>query len=261
MDGKKRLLLMHLISIIVAIFLIISLTKSNSDITGYASKYPSEVKEAIKNKQEFVELPISKELSRVFWIDYVGNAHATPLGTDCGPDSSSFKKIGKGIKWLLFPVPYLIDASASGIDTATAKHAVVSSLNTWDSEEHPGGNLFIESSSPNLFINWAQIDGSGSVLAITSTTYKIRTGEIVSSTISYDSAEAWSVYSSTSCTGQGSAFDIEDIGTHEIGHALGLGHVKRPSDAALTMYPYASQGETLKRTLGTGDKLGLDSLY
>ena len=49
----------------------------------------------------------------------------------------------------------------------------------------------------------------------------------------------------------GTSFDVQNIATHEIGHALNLGHV---SDRLQSMYPTSFAGETLKRSLGNGDK-------
>ncbi len=65
---------------------------------------------------------------------------------------------------------------------------------------------------------------------------------------------------SWSSNGQLDKMDLENIATHEIGHALGMGH---PSDVCKdeTMYRYSSNGETKKRDLNFGDILGIDKLY
>lgn len=57
-----------------------------------------------------------------------------------------------------------------------------------------------------------------------------------------------------------SLMDIENIVTHELGHALGLGH---PDASCVdeTMYAYSSEGETSKRSLNDGDIQGLLELY
>ena len=47
---------------------------------------------------------------------------------------------------------------------------------------------------------------------------------------------------------------------HEFGHVAGLDHVNAPRDGCLTMYRFATSGETQKRTLGLGDRLGMDVL-
>jgi hypothetical protein len=57
----------------------------------------------------------------------------------------------------------------------------------------------------------------------------------------------------------GNVYDVANIGTHEFGHAYGLDH---PSSARFeTMYAYGYSGETLKRSLATGDVAGANSLY
>jgi hypothetical protein len=63
-----------------------------------------------------------------------------------------------------------------------------------------------------------------------------------------------------STTGATNAMDFENIATHELGHAMGLGH---PSNTCTeeTMYAFASLGETKKRDLNAGDVQGIDGLY
>jgi hypothetical protein len=63
-----------------------------------------------------------------------------------------------------------------------------------------------------------------------------------------------------STSGESGKMDFENISNHEIGHAFGMGH---PSDTCTeeTMYRYASEGETKKRDLNTGDVQGIFNLY
>jgi hypothetical protein len=57
----------------------------------------------------------------------------------------------------------------------------------------------------------------------------------------------------------GNVYDVANIGTHEFGHTYGLDH---PSSARFeTMYAYGYSGETLKRSLATGDVNGANSIY
>ncbi|MEM4282756.1 MAG: matrixin family metalloprotease [Candidatus Woesearchaeota archaeon] len=234
---------------------------TNSQSRSSLTVLPEEVRAAIAAGKDFVDIPVTPELSRAFFIDYSKAVHVTPLGTDCGPDSSSYKLMGKGLKWFVFPISYNIDPSGSGIDPFLTKQAVVNGMNSWDAEEHPTGGLFVESLPAKVSIGWNPIDGPGGALAVTSLTYMTKTKEIVSATVSFDSQESWTQYPALSCTSQGSAFDIENVAAHEIGHVIGLDHVRKFTDQALTMWPYAGPGETFKRTLGTGDKKGIDALY
>ncbi len=57
----------------------------------------------------------------------------------------------------------------------------------------------------------------------------------------------------------GNVYDVGNIGTHEFGHTYGLDH---PSSARFeTMYAYGYSGETLKRSLASGDVAGANALY
>ena len=60
-------------------------------------------------------------------------------------------------------------------------------------------------------------------------------------------------------SGGGNSFDVQDVARDEIGHAICHGH--HVSDSWITMYKYASPGETLKSSLGKGDQRGIDKLY
>lgn len=63
-----------------------------------------------------------------------------------------------------------------------------------------------------------------------------------------------------SMSGESGKMDFENIATHEVGHAAGMGH---PSSDCVeeTMYAYADFGETKKRDLNAGDIEGISDLY
>jgi hypothetical protein len=59
--------------------------------------------------------------------------------------------------------------------------------------------------------------------------------------------------------GAGGVYDVANIATHEFGHSYGLDH---PSGARFeTMYAFGYSGETLKRSLASGDRNGVAALY
>lgn len=208
-----------------------------------------------------VTLPLSTALAdaptleKMVFLDFAAPSHHGKSNDACGDGSGKYSVFSGGLKWKSFPVLYNIDAPS-----AAAKSAVVAAFNEWDNEEHPAGTLFSELTSGSADINvfWAPIDGPGNVLAQTTFWYNPFTKEITYAEIAFDSGDRWFVATSQSCSAVGSEFDIQNVATHEIGHALGLGHVNH---AALTMYRYASPGETLKSSLGSGDQRGLDRLY
>jgi hypothetical protein len=63
-----------------------------------------------------------------------------------------------------------------------------------------------------------------------------------------------------STNGDVNKMDFDNIATHELGHAVGLGDLYN-SCTQETMYGYASEGETSKRTLNPGDITGINALY
>lgn len=64
-----------------------------------------------------------------------------------------------------------------------------------------------------------------------------------------------------SAIGESNKMDFEDIATHELGHAVGMNDLYNSVCNQETMYGYAAFGETLKRTLNSGDILGVSVLY
>lgn len=64
-----------------------------------------------------------------------------------------------------------------------------------------------------------------------------------------------------SLSGEAGKMDVQNIMTHEFGHWAGLADLYNSGDRWLTMYGYASYGETYKQTLGWGDIKGLLAVY
>jgi predicted Zn-dependent protease len=177
----------------------------------------------------------------------------------CGAGTYQYATESGGVRWRTFPVTYAIDASKSGISTTAAKNAVINAFNTYDSL-FPG-QLFLLTSDfthAKIKVQWKYIDGAFNRIGYTTYSYSLSNKALQSATITLDSADKWFISSVQRCSGFGSAFDIQNLATHEVGHAVGLGHV---TDKLQTMYPTSYAGETLKRSLGNGDKTGFNYLY
>ena len=70
--------------------------------------------------------------------------------------------------------------------------------------------------------------------------------------IFYNDFHKWGVFSTCDAEGR---FEVGNVGTHEVGHVVGLDHLSDP-DSYATMYPLAPKGEVRKQTLTAGDEAG-----
>jgi len=107
----------------------------------------------------------------------------------------------------------------------------------------------------NNTVAWASIDGPGGIIGVTYYWYYRDTKKMVEFDIVLDSDDTWSTSGATT------AFDVQNVATHEAGHTLVLGDLRSPRDGALTMHAYTWLGDTIKRTLGVGDILGIQTIY
>lgn len=179
----------------------------------------------------------------------------------CGDGTSQYSYLVSGVKWRTFPVTYAIDATNSHIDVNAAKAAVRKAFATYDALNNPAGTFFQETSSysaAKIKVTWKYIDGPFNRLGYTTFSYRTDTKALTSAAVTFDSGDKYFISGTERCGASGSLFDVQNIATHEIGHAINLGHV---SDKLQSMYPTSFAGETLKRTLGNGDKLGETRLY
>jgi hypothetical protein len=80
-------------------------------------------------------------------------------------------------------------------------------------------------------------------------------GDFLESDIIFNTKYTWST------TGEAKKYDIQNVGTHELGHALNLKDLYGDKDKEKTMYGYGATGETKKRTLEIDDKNGIKYIY
>ncbi len=218
------------------------------------------------------------EIEKIIFIDRFKPTHFPPSTTDggaCDNTSTNFKKITGGVKWKTFPVTYRIDIDPSfeqsnSLTAAQAKAAIVRAFDTWDDEGHGGdsnGDFFAETTGPaNITVSFDPIDGPGGTLGFASLSYSPSSKSIFSVEIHFDSTDSWRNFplecGPQSDTPNNMEFDIENVAAHEIGHAIGFDHVNGGDDVYNTEYTYVIfEGETHKRTLGDGDRIGIASLY
>ena len=94
-----------------------------------------------------------------------------------------------------------------------------------------------------------------SAIAVTYIWYWSDTDEIVEVDTLFDTDFAWSI------SGESDKMDLQNIATHEFGHWLTLDDLYMKPAKRQTMYGYGSYGETIKRTLESGDIAGIEAIY
>ena len=191
---------------------------------------------------------------------------------NCG--EKCFKLWAKGAGWQTTE-PYVLDANGSGLTTKSVISSIESSLSAWD--EEVTFNLFGERDKKSQVdgvdyeapdrkneIMFREIADPG-VIAFT-IVWGIFTGsprdrKLVEWDLVFNSNESWGNAGDPNETGLDdiSVMDLQNIATHEVGHAAGMDHSSEKCIEE-TMYPFAERGETKKRTLHTGDKQGIKDL-
>ena len=145
-----------------------------------------------------------------------------------------------------------------------AAAAVGRSFDTWDDEVE--GDIVLGSLDANAslaptedrvnVIGWRQLVGRDAKRVLAATyIWDDGAGTILEADILYNLGQDWAVNTMLDPTTCGTDFDVQGIGTHEIGHFYGLGHTASGSDA--TMAPSAAKGELEKQTLAPGDQAGI----
>jgi hypothetical protein len=216
-------------------------------------------------------------IEKIVFIHYVQSPPQYVL--DKWDDTNeSFKLIAGGIKWEDVPVDYEVNLAGSGLETVDAdEDGILDALETleiaseeWDDGAYSswggvGIDLFAAPTETTYTaigedginrIVWAPLDPG--IIAICILWYVPSLKEIVEFDIQFNDYFAWSLDAPTETDKQ---MDLQNIATHEFGHASGLDDLKKPKAWELTMYAWSDYEEIKKRDLGTGDILGITTLY
>jgi hypothetical protein len=161
--------------------------------------------------------------------------------------SAGLGYIYTGLHWPSGNVGYYVDAAGG---PSGALSAVQAGFEAWN---HAGAAFSFAYGGGGNTVRWAYIDGPLQTLAVTyiwSSSYIVYSCETV-----FDTAESWGT------DGSASKFDIQNVAAHEAGHWLVLDDLYESQYSEMTMYGYASRGETKKRTLEWGDIAGIQFIY
>ena len=123
----------------------------------------------------------------------------------------------------------------------------------------PSPFTFVSDGSSSNDLTRGNIDGRGRTLATTTIYYSGST--ITRFVMKFDTSENWYLGSGTPTSSQ---VDGQSVGTHEFGHALGLGHAQSSycsGSGSATMCAFYTMGTTFMRSLETDDRNGINTLY
>jgi len=146
--------------------------------------------------------------------------------------------------------------------------ALQAAMQTWTDVASSGFVFSYGGTTTNS--NWAAYDGQNilmfgtdaslpaGTLACNGFFYNDTTGELMESDIIFNKVYAWNA---TGGSVSPNIYDVQDIGTHEMGHSLSLMDLYDAADSEKTMCGYGAPGETKKRTLDPDDIDGITYLY
>jgi hypothetical protein len=165
-----------------------------------------------------------------------------------------------GYTWTQSSMQYYINPENMDVPTSAIEPAIRAGADAWRLQSGASftftfAGFSTQTTNTNDGVNVVMFRNasSGSALA---TTYSWFSGaRLIDADIVFWDADFKFFTGSSGCSG---GFYIEDIATHEFGHALGLGH---STVMSATMYPSISICSQQSRTLDPDDIAGVLSLY
>ena len=165
-----------------------------------------------------------------------------------------------GYTWAQSSMSYYINSANMDVPPAAIEPAIRAGADAWRLQSGASFAFFFAGYSnqatiarDNINLVFFRNESNASALA---TTYTWSLGsQMVEADMVFWDAGFQFVTGSSGCSG---GFYIEDIATHEFGHALGLGH---STVGTATMYPSISMCSQQARSLDADDIAGVLSLY
>jgi hypothetical protein len=166
--------------------------------------------------------------------------------------------------WASLPVTVFVNPSNQDVTATAAVAAVQTAMNVWNTQPASPfrfvyGGTVSDTATAHDHRNVAffrNVSNGGTI----ATTYSWwdSSGHLMDADIIFWDGGFKFYTGSSGCTTSTPSSYIEDVGTHELGHALGLKH---SSVSEATMYPTASYCSQAQRTLASDDINGVRALY
>jgi hypothetical protein len=166
-------------------------------------------------------------------------------------------------KWPSSPVIFYVNPATPDLSPASAAAAAQFALDVWNTQgaspfrfEYGGTSSVTSTGYDGRNLVVFRNASSSSAIATTYSWWDSSNRLVDSDVVVWDASFTFFVGTS-GCGGSNGAY-LEDILTHEFGHALGLNH---SAAADATMYPSYSYCSQTMRTLASDDIAGVQSLY
>lgn len=200
-----------------------------------------------------------------------GFARPPGKGNDKGKGRKCYDSLAKGAHWKTTE-PYVLDETNSdGLTADFVSTVSETSLGTWDSQVTfnifgprdtvstvDGADTVSPDNKNELYfgaIDEPGVIGVAIVWGYFSGPPSLR--ELVEWDMILDDVD----YTWGDATNNPTTMDYQNVVTHEIGHAAGMGDLYESACSEETMFGYTIEGETKKRDLHTGDITGVKKLY
>lgn len=188
-----------------------------------------------------------------------------------GDGEKCFKVIGKKARWKTVE-PWVVNpANTHGIAADQIMNTMQQNVGLWESAANgvdilgPGSStdesLSADTSAPDgrnevMFGSLSRPN----VLGITFIWGYFRGSSSRREIIEWDQVFNQGDYAWTT-SGESGKMDFGTVSLHELGHAVGLDDLYKSKCSGVVMFGHAEVGVTVKRSLGLGDTVGVQSLY
>jgi hypothetical protein len=181
-------------------------------------------------------------------------------------DDGCYSFISKDVEWKTQPNYYINPTQGKGLDKFFINNAINDATAEWDNHVDIFGSYLGESTAG--FVVDGQNTASFGDYTTTGVIAVCRVSgifggppsnrQITEFDVMFDTDWIWGDATDANTP---NVMDLQNIATHELGHAVGLGDLYTDACSTQTMYGYSTEGDIEKRTLESGDIAGLNFLY